>query len=431
MKKWVVVLMMALFTSTSFSAVTINVWHGYRGDEKDAFEQVAQSFNLTHSDVQVKYLSVPFDALNDKLRATIPLNNGPDVFVFAHDYVGAWAENGLILPIEYYLDEDTTDEYFSKVLGAFNYMYPEAVWALPGSFKNIALFYNKDLIDNPPSSASEIFAEAEDFTDPNYGQFGKWGFVYETGNFYYHTMWVQGYGGKIFREIGTTDTGTPVFLPLLYSDPMIDAGEYVYENVISKGVCPEGPSGTLVTQLFNSDNALFVINGQWFRGEIDSRIDYGLSKLPIIDELGTRAIPFLTCEGYFMSSCCVDQDSAIEVIKYFTSAAMGKVFAEVGKQTPANKGSYEYAVVADDEIATIFKAAAGVAISMPNIPEMALTWDPAGSGLNDILGGNDPATALKERQIQLMESIEEDKGISYADYGYSFSSGIKSPYSVD
>jgi hypothetical protein len=36
------------------------------------------------------------------------------------------------------------------------------------------------------------------------------------GDFYYHTMWGQGFGGKIFRQIGTTSAGSPIFLPLLY-----------------------------------------------------------------------------------------------------------------------------------------------------------------------------------------------------------------------
>lgn len=418
MKRLIAVFALVMGLSTYASAVTINIWHGYRGDEKTALEEVAASFNLAYSDVTVKYLSVPFDALNDKLRATIPLNNGPDVFVFAQDYVGAWAENGLILPLEYYLDDDTTDLYFSKVLGAFNYMYPEAIWALPGSFKNIALFYNKDLVDDPPDTMSELLELAQEYTDESYGQFGKWGFVYETGNFYQHTMWVQGFGGKIFTQIGETSAGSPIFLPLLYSQPMVDAGDYVYDNIVNGGVCPSGPSGTLVTQLFNAGTAMFVVNGQWFRGEIDDRIDYGVAKLPIIDEVGNRAIPFLTAEGYFMSSCCVDQEAAVKVIKYFTSAAMGKVFAEVGKQTPANKGAYDYSVVYNDDISAVFKSAAATAISMPNVPAMALTWDPATSSMNEILGGTDPATALKTYQQNLMDSIEEDGGFSYSDYGY-------------
>lgn len=410
MRKWVSTIALLFLGITFGFSATVQLWHGYRGQEKKAIEQVAKAFNLSHSDIQVQLLAVPFDALNDKLRATIPLNNGPDVFVFAQDFVGSWAENGIILPIESYLDKNIMDQYLPNTKGAFSYMYPGALWALPGSFKNIALYYNKALVKNPPQKMSELVSMAKKFTKPNAGQFGKWGFVYETGNFYYHTMWIQGFGGKIFRKIGTTDDGFPIFLPLLYSKPMVEAGKYVMNNIINQGICPPGPSGTLVTQLFNTGNAMFVINGQWFRAEIDKRINYGLSELPIIDEANRRAIPFLTVEGYFMSTCAKSQDNAIEVIKYFTSAAMGKVFAKIGKQTPANKGAYKYAVVKNDRISQIFKKAADIAKSMPNSPEMALTWDPGTSSLNDILGGGKPETVLKKRQLQLMKSIEQQKG---------------------
>lgn len=423
MKRISAFLALLFFAVSGVQASTINLWHGYRGQEKKAIEDVARAFNLANSDIQVKLLAVPFDALNDKLSSTIPLGTGPDVFVFAQDFVGAWAEQGLIIPLESYLTPGITSQYFKKTVDAFNYMYDEAIWGLPGSFKNIALYYNKDKIKNPPQKMSEIIEVSKNFTKPNKGQFGQWGFVYETGNFYYHTMWIQGFGGKIFRSLGL-HKGSPLMLPLLYSKPMIEAGHYVLNNVIRKNICPVGPSGTLVTQLFNTGNAMFVINGQWFRAEIDKNINYGLSPLPIIDQVGVRAIPFITVEGYFMASSSKNQVDSVKVIEYFTSAAMGKVFASVGKQTPANKGAYKYSVVANDQISAIFKEAAGVAISMPNVPEMALTWDPATSGLNDILGGTDPDKALRERQAQLMKLIEKSKNAPgfYKTKGYDYNS---------
>ncbi len=61
-------------------------------------------------------------------------------------------------------------------------MYPDAIWALPGSFKNIALFYNKALISNP-RTRERTYPHREAVHQPNFGQFGKWGFVYSTAIF--------------------------------------------------------------------------------------------------------------------------------------------------------------------------------------------------------------------------------------------------------
>lgn len=114
--------------------------------------------------------------------------------------------------------------------------------------------------------------------------------------------------------------------------------------------------------------------------------------------------------------------ASVKVIEYFTSAAMGKVMAQVGKQTPANKGAYKYSIVNNDQISSIFKEAAGVAISMPNVPEMGLTWGPAGGALGDILKGEDPEKSLKARQIELMKLIEGNKKIpgAFKSFGYDY-----------
>jgi maltose-binding protein MalE len=231
-------------------------------------------------------------------------------------------------------------------------------------------------------------------------------------------MWVQAWGGAIFKKIGTTKKGVPIFLPLLYSQPMISAGDFVYKNLKNGNF--HGAAEAEITYSFNNNKTLFAISGQWFRGEIAANIDYGVAELPIVDEIGVQAVPFLTVEGYFMASCTKDQAASAEVIKYFTSAAMGRYFGKIGKQTPANKGAYQYPEVKNDPISKVFMAAAGNAISMPNNPEMALTWDPASSGLSSVLNGANSAQTWKDQQIRLMKLIEKERKINYAKLGFDY-----------
>ena len=111
-----------------------------------------------------------------------------------------------------------------------------------------------------------------------------------------------------------------------------------------------------------------------------------------------------------MSSCVKNQKAALEVILYFTSGAMGRYFGKIGKQTPANYGAYQYSEVYNDEISKIFKQASKTALPTPNIPEMSDTWG-AGGALNDILRGGIPEDIWKKAQIELMLSIEKNKGV--------------------
>ena len=426
MKKLLILAVLFVFTAGSmFGQVVINLWHAYRDTEREAIEAVAQKFNAAQIKtpdgklITVKLLMVPFDSINDKLQTTIkavkqktdPNLEGPDVFVFAQDFAGDWAEKGLIIPIESYIPADYVAKFFKNTILAFNYMYPEAIWALPGSFKNIALYYNKKYIQNPPTKLSELISVARKFTDTANRRYG---FTYETGNFYYHTMWVQAWGGSIFKKIGTTDKGFPIFLPLLYSEPMVKAGDFIYSKLKSGDII--GAAEAEIKQGFLENKVMFAISGQWFRGSIKGT-DYGVAQLPIVDEINEQAIPFLTVEGYFLSGCAKDHRAAVEVIKYFTSGAMGRYFGQIGGQTPANKDAYVYSEVANDPISAVFKQAAAFSKPMPQCPEMAITWDPASSGLSSVLNGKDSKTVWREQQARLMKLIEKQRGITFKTYG--------------
>ena len=51
------------------------------------------------ADVEVRPEAIPYDALHTKLATAIPRGHGPDLFVAAHDRVGDWARQGLVLAI--------------------------------------------------------------------------------------------------------------------------------------------------------------------------------------------------------------------------------------------------------------------------------------------------------------------------------------------
>ncbi|MGB9621625.1 MAG: extracellular solute-binding protein [Brevinematia bacterium] len=419
MKQIIFTLTILVLSITSFAQVKINIWHAYRGDEKKAIEQVADTFNITYFDTQITLLPVPFDAMNDKLRTMIPLGKGPDLFIFAQDFTGEWANNNIIVPISSMVNQSLIEQFPKYLLQAYVYGDNDDLWALPMSFKNLILFYNKNYVSKVPNTWSELIDLAKKFTDPKSGPYGRRGFVYDMGNFYYHTMWIQGFGGRIFKKVKGTE-----YFPLLDSEPVYNSIKYVLrlKKMINPTGDPKGEVGgdnATVTELFNSGNALFVVNGQWFRAEISPKVNYGVAPFPIIDDLpgikgsGRRAIPFLTVEGIFMSSNVKNKQAAFKVMEFITSPQAGRIFAKVGKQTPANINTYKYSEVKNDPISQIFIEAAKEAIPMPNVPEMALTWSPATSALVEATGldADDPQldskikSIWKKRQDELINLI--------------------------
>ncbi len=390
-----------------YSAKKVTLWHAYRGAEKTALESVADKFNLTHSDIQVSLLAVPFDAFFDKLNVTMPLGQGPDLFISGYSSAGYWSEQGMILPLESYFTPQELKEYLPYTTQAFNFMYPEALWGIPANTKCLALFYNRQNMKNPPKNMDELILAARNYTRPSAGTLGRWGFAYETGNFYYHALWLHAFGGNMFRKLGVSPSGFQVFLPQLRSKAMTDAFYFLRDKLLTSGIIPPSPNNTLITQLFNTGNALFVLNGQWFRGEISPRISYGVMPVPEIVGAPSLPLPFLTVEGYFLSSFAHDQLAAIEVIRYFSSGAMQKIMATQGKHTPTHLKAFEYSVVKEDSINQIFVSIGRTAVKLPNGPESSLAWGPFTGALGDMLSGQDPDTTQDLHQKELIKSIED------------------------
>ena len=372
----------------AFAATTVNVWHAYRGKENKALEQVAETYNKAHAEIQIKLLQIPYDAFPDKITAAIPRGKGPDLFIFAQDRVGDWAAGQLIEPLDFWLTDEMRDQFLEPTVEALT--YDDQVFGLPMAFKMVALYYNTALVAKAPETTDEMIEMAKKATDKSKDQFGL---VYENANFYYHAAWMQGFGGRVFDRKGR---------PTLDSEQSVAAMTFARDLAKTHGIMPEEVTGTLVTTLFNRGKAAFVINGPWFLGEIDRGIDYKVALLPTISGVNKRARPFLSSEGIIMSAKSADKKASFEVMTYLTSVEAGTIMATVGGQPSANGGVYKDAKLANDPVLSVFRKQLQHSQPMPNTPAMRVVWTPATTAMNKVINGNaDPAEALVAAQAEV------------------------------
>jgi arabinogalactan oligomer/maltooligosaccharide transport system substrate-binding protein len=392
MRKIFVFMFIMVLTVALFSQTKVTLWHSYRGEERTAINQTVQRFNQNRSDIKIEVLAVPFDAFPDKITAAVPRGKGPDIFIFAHDRIGGWVEGGILEPIDFYLEEGIEDKF---VEGAFGPMhYDGSVYGLPMSLKSVVLFYNANLIDSPPQTTDEMIRLAKHHTNVSEG---KYGLVYEIANFYYHAAWLQGFGGRIFDENN---------LPVLNSEENIRSFQFAQDLFQKEKIVPPEVSNVLVTTLFNEGRAAMVINGPWFRGEIDDKIPYEVALLPIISETETRATPFMSSEGVLMSTQSKNKDASYEVMEYLISDEVAMIMARVGKQPVAIQDVYQHPDIANDKYLPIFKQQILHSRPMPSIPQMTFVWSPATTAINATINGRDPKTELDNAQRRVMQNLQ-------------------------
>jgi arabinogalactan oligomer/maltooligosaccharide transport system substrate-binding protein len=375
-------------------AKEIVVWHGYRGGEKAAFEQVIEEFNKANAGkIHASSLAVPYDAFADKITAAVPRGKGPDVFIFAQDRLGGWiAAGNTVEPLDFFLDAPTKGRYLKATLDAMTYQ--GTIYGLPLDFKVITLIYNKKLVQTPPKTTAELEATARKLTN---AASGKFGLAYAYSDFYYHAALMNGFGGGVFG---------PNRKPTINSPQNVASLDYLLKWQ-GMGFLPAEPSVALITSLFNDGKAAMVFSGPWFLGEIAKGVDYGLAPLPTISEAGNKPIrPWITVEGVYVASPSKNKDAAFAFAKYLTDVPAGKVMGLQGRQTPANKGVYADAQVAADPILKAFRQQVDVAVPMPNLPEMSMVWSPVTTAMNVIIKkAATPKAAMDQAQREVVERI--------------------------
>jgi arabinogalactan oligomer / maltooligosaccharide transport system substrate-binding protein len=393
-----VVLVAAMIAcAVSATAADIVIWHGYRGEEKAAFEKVVELFNtqMAAKGIKATTLAVPYDAFADKITASVPRGKGPDIFIFAQDRLGGWIEAGnTISPLDFYLDKTIKDRFLPITMDAMT--YKGQVWGLPFNFKCITMIYNKKLISSPPKTSKELVEVAKKLTNAAAGQYGL---AYWYSDFYYHAALMNAFGGGAFDAQRK---------PVVNQPANVKSLELLLKWFKKDKILPAEPSTALITQMFNSGKAAIVFSGPWFLGEISKDVDFGLAPLPTIDEAGGKPMkPWITVEGLYIAAPSKNQDAAYEFLKFVTDQPAETVMALEGRQTPANKAVYNDPKVASDPILKAFRAQVENAVAMPNYAEMAMFWSPVTTAMNAITRGGDPKASLDMAQKEVLERIAQ------------------------
>ncbi len=369
---------------------TVVVWTSYRGEELTALESVVEDFNSSTRDTRIELLAVPSAAYKSRLQSAIPRGNGPDLFIEAHELAGEWSKNGLLRPA---LPGDL-DRFAPATVDALR--YDGQLWGVPIAVKSLALYYNKDLVPEPPATVSELLRVGSEAT-------GGRALVYEAGSLFFHAPLLHAFGGEVeFREDGTVGIdGEPVARSLTWARGLTERGEV-----------PEEADGQLVSTLFNQGEVAFAINGPWFLGEIKKPdednpdapfVNFGVAPLPVLDETGEPLRPFLTVEAIFRADQGAAPDEQVIAVIEALAGLDGSIRrAEEGGQVPALLAAQERPEVRDDPILSMFQAQAELAVVTPNRPEMSIVWEPSGRAIRRVLNGSSsPEEALERAQCEV------------------------------
>jgi arabinogalactan oligomer/maltooligosaccharide transport system substrate-binding protein len=372
--------------------VTITIWH----DKEDAVISVLQEYlAVLEPDIQVV-----FEKKSDLTESLKMVGNdpkaAPDMYFFAHDKIGVYAEMGILAPITDIIPQEDLEPYMDSTLQAATYQ--GEIYQLPLYYETLLFIYNRLYMDDEevPTTTEELYQYMEENTKG-----GHYGFVEQHSTPYYAAGWINGFGGYILNEDGEPGFDTPETIEALtYHKKFVELmpGETEYATV---------------NTLFNEGMAHSTIAGPWLIPTVRaSGIDVGVAAMPVIDETGTPISPYMGVQGIQVLKFAAEQkgEAVEKVLRILMDPQLEVELAQASGCAPANETCYELDEILSDEIVMAMKETAEHAVPMPNIPEMDVMWTVAGNLLTDInMSGKDisesAAVAQKEAE-QLIESMK-------------------------
>lgn len=362
------------------------LWHAYTGLERAALEKTGAAWNEKHPDTPLTLVAVPHDSFADKLTSAIPRGNGPDLFIYADDRIGAWADSGTIEPIEFYVDDARADRFSAQAMTSM--AYRGSLWGLPLAVKSLVLYVRTDLVTQPPATTDELLALAPAMKSRN-------GFVvaYANADLYGHAPWVHGFGGTVMDHDGNLSIATAEGA----------AAMTFARNLVAQGIAPADAQGPAVASMFNAGMTATAISGPWFIADIAAGVPWTVVTLPTVSATGKPAAPFLGAESVLMSAYAHDKQLAFAVMDELTSDAAATIRARDARQVVANTAAYQEPTVANDTVLRTFRAQLEHTVPMPKVPGMRMVWQPYKNALSQVLAGNsEPGAQLRavEREVR-------------------------------
>jgi maltose/maltodextrin transport system substrate-binding protein len=302
--------------------------------------------------------------ITDKFQAAAPSGKGPDIFFWANDRIGEWADAGLLKPLK--IRPDFKAAFLPMAWEAVTHR--KRIWGYPLALECVSLICNKKLVaGKPPTQLSEFPAFAKELKakDPKLiaimwdykSPYFSFPFLASAGAYSFKRT----ESGYDLKDIGVDNAGAVEGLRAII-------------DLINEDVLPKGSTQSVMDQRMSSGQLATMVNGPWVWADLrKSGIDFDLAPMPgvegnpgrpfvgVLTALINRSSPNADFAKEFLEKyvCTVDGLKAIDAEAPLGVPALKSLADEMSARNPLIRGTYENALNG---------------VVMPNIPQMGRFW---------------------------------------------------------
>ncbi|MCY0868426.1 MAG: extracellular solute-binding protein [Desulfurococcus sp.] len=376
------------------TSVTIYFGHALAENERPAFKKVFEMFQQEYPGITI--VEIPYatmDQLKTQISAIAALppeqrsgyvGKVPDIFTWAHDWIGSFADKGYIIPLEDVLGSevivsDIAPQFLPIAFSAVTYNLK--TYGLPYAGESIALIINKNLVAQPPQTFSEMQEIMKAFTNPSKGTYGL---SHQTDPYHLYPF-ITAFGGYYYdpstKSIGVNSTGTKEGLKFYISNvlPYLDVSDLSY---------------TYQLNLFLEGKTPMIITGPWAMSQIIKTYNVSGIIVAPIPNIGDRVPkPFSGFRNLYITIMAGVGDkqrlyaSVLFVLYMALNDNALKTLVDMNNYVPVKTTMIKYIQENKNKYPIVYGFLSQILRStpMPNDPVMDIVWG-VGTYMNAIFG---------------------------------------------
>lgn len=325
-------------TTSSAQTVTVKVakWGDTSKQQSDPDYLLAQEWNKSHPNIQIKLDIIPGDGYSTKLTTSFASGDGYDIFESGEGDFYKWTSLGVNQPLDKFISADKTfdSSSFSKTVYQMGNLGGKQYYLIK-DYNPLVLYYNKKMFDDAKLSYpddnttwDQIFSDAAQLTKKNSsGKYTAYGFNAST--------WT--YGLYAYLQSNGTDVADSTGLKVdgyLNSAATVAALDKWF-NLAKNGAGKASPTssnldsfGGVEKMLVNNMLGMFI-SGYWSAPTLqENKANYGTAIIPKGSSEGRTSI--LCAAGYCISNKTSDPDAAWQVLKMLTDTDAQKIRVKSG-----------------------------------------------------------------------------------------------------
>ncbi len=327
------------------------------------------------------------EEIPDKFQAAAQSGKGPDIFFWAHDRIGEWADAGLLKPLN--IKEDFKAAFLPMAWEAVT--HKKRIWGYPVALECVSLICNKQFVrQKPPTELSEYPAFAKelkaktpkliaimwDYTSPYF----SFPFLASAGAYSFKRT----ENGYDLQDIGVDNAGAIEGLQAIV-------------DLINAGVLPKGSTQSVMEQKMSSGELATMVNGPWGWANLrKSGIDFELAPVPGVG--GNPGRPFVGIFTALINGSSPNADFAMQFLEKYICTVDGlrAIDADAPLGVPALKALADEMSASNALIKGTYENALN-GVVMPNIPQMGKFWSSMKAAFEiATIGRATPEAALKD-----------------------------------